>query len=547
MTALVSARGLRVAYDQSRYAVKGVSFDLEPGACVALVGESGSGKSTVARSLLGVAGRTASVEAEALTVAGADVRGLDDRGWRRIRGRRVGLVLQDALVSLDPLRRVGAEVAEAVREAGTVRGRRAVRERVLDLLRTAGIDDPDRRARQYAHELSGGLRQRALIATALAGDPQVLIADEPTTALDVAVQRQVLDLLAGLKRRGIAVLLVSHDLGVVADIADRILVLSDGEVVEEGTAQEVLEHPRHAYTRRLLAAAPRFDQTAEPEPEPDETAEPPAGAPILEARRLSVSFRSAGEDEPIAALDDVSVGLVQGEVLGVVGESGSGKSTLLRSILAIQRVDDGEVLFEGQPWSSLPEPERRSRRPLMQIVAQDPLSAFDPRYRVRDVLAEPLQAASVPVSQRGERIRGLLADVGLPEEVLARRPLDLSGGQRQRVAIARALAAEPRVLLCDEAVSALDVLIQDQILALLERIRVQRRVSIVFVSHDLAVVRRISDRIVVMRHGRVLEQGPARRIWARPEHAYTRELIAHARGVDGAARGVRADDAGEAR
>ncbi|HEY0188120.1 MAG TPA: ABC transporter ATP-binding protein [Cellulomonas sp.] len=523
MSALVRVRDLAVTYDSPDgpvHAVRGVSFDVEPGRCVALVGESGSGKSTVARALLGLAGEAARVTATELVVDGADGLGLDERGWRRLRGDRIGLVLQDALQSLDPLRSVAAEVGEALGAHHRL-PRRQRRSRVLELLADAGIPDPERRARQHAHELSGGLRQRALIATGVAGDPRVLVADEPTTALDVSVQRQVLDLLGRLTAEGLGLVLVSHDLAVVAEVADHVLVLRDGEVVEEGDPRRILRTPQHPYTQALVAALP----TAGPVEREDER--PASEPPVLAADQLDVRYRLPGRRE-LVALTDVSVAVRRGRTLGVVGESGSGKSTLLRVLLALQEPDRGRVTLDGAPWSGIPERDRRERRPRVQIVAQDPLGAFDPRWDVRRLLTEALvgDRARLSGAERDRVLAGALDDVGLGVELIGRSPLDLSGGQRQRVAIARALLAQPDVLLCDEAVSALDVLVQAQVLDLLGRLRREHDLAIVFVSHDLAVVRQVSDDVVVLCEGRVVERGPVAQVWQQPQHPYTRRLLA---------------------
>jgi peptide/nickel transport system ATP-binding protein len=522
MTTVLSVRDLALTYAGPTGpvpAVRGVSFDLEPGRCLALVGESGSGKSTIARALLGLAGPAATVTATELTVDGEDGLTLTEAGWRRVRGDRVGLVLQDALQSLDPLRSVSREVAEAL-TAHRRMPRRERRRRVLELLRAAGIPDPEQRARQHAHELSGGLRQRALIATAIAAGPRVLIADEPTTALDVTVQRQVLDLLGGLTADGMALVLVSHDLAVVAEIADHVLVLRDGEVVEEGPPRRILHDPRHPYTRALVAALP---VDAPPAREAEDRPEPP----VLAAERVSVTYHRPGGGR-LTALDDVSVRVERGRTLGVVGESGSGKSTLLRVLLGLQEPDRGEVTLDGAAWSGVPERARRPRRPRMQIVAQDPLAAFDPRWTVHRLLGEALtgERAALRGPARREVLVGALTDVGLGPDLLDRYPIALSGGQRQRVAIARALVAEPEVLVCDEAVSALDVLVQDQVLALLARLQRERGLALVFVSHDLAVIRQISDEVVVLREGRVVERGPVQTVWDHPAHPYTRRLLA---------------------
>ncbi|GAB6899279.1 ATP-binding cassette domain-containing protein [Kineosporia succinea] len=485
-------------------AVGGVDLTVHPGTCVALVGESGSGKSTIARSVLGLNDRAARVTSKTFTINSEDASVWKERDWRRVRGRFAGLVLQDALVSLDPLRSVRREVTEAVRAGGTAR--RQAPAWAETLLRDVGFPDPARRSRQFAHQLSGGLRQRALIASALGGSPRLLVADEPTTALDVSVQKQVLDLLARQRDEGLGILLVSHDLAAVAGIADHVIVLRHGQVVEQGPPATLLRSPEQPYVRELVEAIPRLHHR------PDRPVPADGDHVVLQADSISVRYQD------FTALDDVSLSLARGRTVGVVGQSGSGKSTLLRVLLATQEPQAGTVRLDGEPWSGIPEKARRARRRRLQVVPQDPLSSFDPRWTVRQILAEALAPGTDPVEA--------LSAVSLPAEVLGRRPLELSGGQRQRVAIARALAADPEVLLCDEAVSALDVLVQAQILALLERIRAERGISMVFVSHDLAVVRQVSDEVIVLREGQVVESGPADEVYDRPQHPYTKSLLA---------------------
>ena len=518
-TVLLDVAGLDVRFGRGRrlvHAVRGISLQIRRGECVAIVGESGSGKSVTARTLVGLAGAGARVSAERLALAGTDLRSLSERRWRRIRGRRIGFVFQDALVSLDPLRTVGAEVAEPLRVHRLLPARR-VPERVAELLAEVGIPDPARRARQYPHQLSGGLRQRALIASAVAADPELLVADEPTTALDVTVQAQILDLLQAMQRRGTALLLISHDLAVVARLADRVAVMKDGRIVESGPTADILAAPRHPFTRELIAAVP-----GRKPPPPRPAAVGPA---IIEARGLHKRYLTPGGGE-ILAVRDVSLTLRAGETLAVVGESGSGKSTLGRLLLGLLTPDAGTVHLDGEAWSGVPERLRRPRRRHIGVIQQDPLSSFDPRLTVEQVVGEALRAIGVPAARRRDRVVELLEQVGLGAGVLRRSPARLSGGQRQRVAIARALATGPRVLVCDEPVSALDVSVQAQVLELLTRLRDELGLAMLFISHDLAVVRQIADRVLVMKDGRVVEAGPADEVFTQPSAAYTRELLA---------------------
>ncbi|MEV5745655.1 ABC transporter ATP-binding protein [Microbispora rosea] len=524
---LVAVEDLRVSFPASGVeAVRGVSLSIAPGECVALVGESGSGKSVTARALIGLAGPGAKVRASVFRVGGGDALTFGPREWRRVRGRFAGLVLQDALVSLDPLRTVGAEIAEVLAEHDVV-PRRARPERVRALLEAVGVPDPETRVRQHPHQLSGGLRQRALIASAIAAEPELIIADEPTTALDVTVQAQILRLLADRKAAGTALLMISHDLAVVAAVAGRVLVMKDGLVVEEGPAREVLTTPRHDYTRALLAAVPSaprpstssVSSVSSASAVPRRPDGPPAPrGPVLAATGLSVAYGSR------RAVDGVSFRLYAGETLGVVGESGSGKTTLARLALGLLTPDAGEVSLRGAPWSGLPERRRRPLRPAVQVIAQNPLDSFDPRHTVGRLVADPLSA--LPRRRRRDRAVELLGRVGLPPELLGRRPRELSGGQRQRVAIARALASRPEVLICDEPVSALDVSIQAQVLGLLAEIQAEDGTALLFISHDLGVVRHLSDRVLVMKDGRVVEEGDAGEVFHHPRHAYTKELLA---------------------
>ena len=532
------------------HAVRGVDLSIRPGEAVGIVGESGSGKSVTARTLVGLTGGNHRIEADRLEVVGHDARSLSDEQWRAIRGRRIGLVLQDALTSLDPLRTIGKEIAETLRLTGVInderraaglgrlRGpaaRRAERERAIELLEEVGVPEPELRVDQYPHELSGGLRQRALIASAIAGRPDLIIADEPTTALDVTVQAQVLDVLASRRATGAALLLISHDLAVVGQVCDRILVMKDGAVVESGTSREVLTSPRHPYTRRLLAAVPsaasRGGLLASTGRAPRRENWPPPGgtAPILVGRGLVKDFPGPGGTVR-RAVDHVDVEVLPGQTLGVVGESGSGKSTLARLLIALAEPDEGGIDLDGQPWSPLADRRRRSRRRRIQIISQDPISSFDPRYTVREVISEPLRS---PAGSRrrlsgeaiAQRVRRAGELVGLPLERLDVSPRALSGGQRQRVAIARALVTEPDVVIADEAVSALDVSIQAQILDLLVDLRARTGAAIIFISHDLGVVHHLADDVLVMKDGRVVESGDVDEVFRNPSHPYTRLLL----------------------
>ncbi len=485
--------GLRVVLPGTGDVLRGVDLEVKPGELVAVVGSSGAGKSVLARTLLGFTQDQAgaSVAAARFEVAGRDMRRAGRRGWRGMRGRDVALVLQDALQSLDPLRTIEAEVGETLALRRVPRPLR--RARVLEALSDAGLPEPETLLARRSGELSGGMRQRALIASAMVGGANILIADEPTTALDATVAVHVLDLLSRIRDEGRAVLLISHDLAAVARVADRVAVLEDGAVVETGPTAQVLSAPRHAATRALLAASPRG---------PKSIAAQPAGRVLLSAEGVGRAYRS------VTALTDVDLRIRAGEVIGVVGASGSGKTTLARLLMGAEHPDTGTITLA-------------TPAPRIRLVPQDPLGSFDPRWSVERILT----ASSAPDAPTP---RGLLERVGLDPTLLRRRPATLSGGQRQRLAIARALAASPDVLVCDEPVSALDVATQAGILELILTLPATTGAAVVFISHDLAVIRRVSDRVLVMSAGRVVEEGPTEAVFSGAQHPFTRELIAAA-------------------
>jgi peptide/nickel transport system ATP-binding protein len=534
---LVEVEGLRVRFGarDAIPVVDGVSFTLDRGECLALVGESGSGKSVTSRTLVGLTGAGSIVEAERLRFDGEDSAKFSGNTWRRVRGGRIGFVMQDALSSLDSLRPVGREIAEPLRlhEPLTKKQREA---KVLELLTSVGVPEPGFRATQYPHELSGGLRQRALIASAIACDPELIIADEPTTALDATVAAQVIALLSELKTANRGLLVISHDLAVVSRLADRVAVMKAGRIVEQGTTEQVLRDPQHAYTRELLAAVPSAaSRSSRLSPATPVTVHkgssvtgrerPVAGTVLIEAEGLQKSFK--GQDGVVRkAVDDVSFTLAAGETVGIVGESGSGKTTTARIVLGLETAEAGVVKLRGRPWSSLLPKEQRAERRHMQVIYQDPLASFDPRYTVERVLSEALQVAGFDRGPaRRARLRELLELVQLDEAMLARRPIEMSGGQRQRIAIARALAPEPEVIVCDEPVSALDVSVQARILDLLGDLQRELGLAYLFISHDLGVIHHLSDRVLVMKDGAVVESGAVEEIFERPEHPYTQTLL----------------------
>ncbi|WP_285728065.1 dipeptide ABC transporter ATP-binding protein [Psychromicrobium xiongbiense] len=540
---VLKVRGLTVDYHSGGkvfHAVRGIDFEVPSGEVVALVGESGSGKSTVSASLirrLPVGGKQVSGE---ILFRDLNLSTAKERVLRQVRGGRIGFVPQDPSNSLNPLMKVGEQIAEALR---LHRGldKQAAAERAVQILDEVGIAQPAARAMQYPHELSGGMRQRVLIGIAWSCEPELVIADEPTSALDVTVQRQVLDRMERLAaEHNTAVLLVTHDLAVAADRASRVLVMHQGKIVESGTSAEVLSNPQHEYTRRLVAAAPGLNSgriTASVACSSADSVAAAAGASvgaassILRVENLSKTYTLAG-GVALRAVDDVSFDLLRGQTLSIVGESGSGKTTTARIAARIIGADSGRVFFDGQDVTAAKGEQLRQLRRRVQVVYQNPFGSLDPLMSLGRIIAEPLRAFGVGnrASQR-QAAAQLLDKVQLPADFVSRRPAQLSGGQRQRVAIARALALTPDLILLDEPVSALDVSVQEQILQLLVDLQAEFGLSYLFISHDLGAVRQISDQVVVMQTGRVVEAGQAEELLSAPREEYTRELL---RAVPGA-------------
>ena len=522
---LLEIAELRVAFGGTEV-VHGVGLRVLPGERVAVVGGSGSGKSTTAHAVLGLLPGGGRVTGGRILLRGEDVTHAGEARLRRLRGREVGLVPQDPMSNLNPVLRVGRQVAETLVVHGKA-SRREAPSRAVEILAQVGLPEPARQARQYPHEFSGGMRQRVLIAIALACRPVLLIADEPTSALDVTVQQQILDRLDTLTRElGTAMLLVTHDLGLAAERADRVVVLAEGRVVESGPTRDVLTAPRHEYTRRLVAAAPSI--AAGSASGPARAAETPTGPPpVLALQGVSKEYPGRGRGGPLRVVDDVSFEVSRGRTTSVVGESGSGKTTVARMVLGLVPVSSGTIRLDGDDIVGMRGPRLRAARRAMQPVFQDPYGSLDPMFSVERLVAEPLRIFGVgDRTARAARVRELLDQVALPATTAQQFPNELSGGQRQRVAIARALALDPALVVCDEAVSALDVLVQDQILRLLRTLQEQLGVSYLFISHDLAVVREISHDVVVMRQGRVVEQGPVEQVLGSPSTPYTRQLLA---------------------
>ncbi|MEU9061463.1 ABC transporter ATP-binding protein [Streptomyces sp. NPDC048430] len=527
-TPLVQVEDLTIDFGTVR-AVDGLSFTLEAGAALGVVGESGSGKSASASALLGLHRGTGARVTGTVRVAGTDVGAADEAALRALRGAKAAMVFQDPLSSLDPYYTVGDQIAEVYRVHNSA-SRRAARARAVEVLDRVGIPDAARRARSRPHEFSGGMRQRALIAMALACEPRLIVADEPTTALDVTVQAQILDLLHDLRREtGMGLLLVTHDVGVAAESVDDVLVMQHGRAVERGPVTEVLGAPRQPYTRELLASVPRIDEKRAGVPGPRTV--PQDAVPLLEADGLRREFgRGSGR---VTAVDGVSLTVHAGETLGIVGESGSGKTTLGRMLVRLTDPTAGRLRYGGRDIGSLPERDLRPFRRELQMVFQDPVASLNPRRSIGESVADPLRAAGETDETRiRDRVRELLERVGLDADRYERYPHEFSGGQRQRIGVARALAAEPKLIVCDEPVSALDVTTQAQVIALLAELQRELSIGLVFIAHDLAVVRQVSDRVAVMRQGRIVEQGVVDEVYGSPQDPYTKQLLAAVPALD---------------
>ena len=524
-SASVAIKNLKIALppgSERPYAVDGVSFDLVAGEIVCVVGESGSGKSMCAHALMGLLPDTVATEGGEIAFEGRNLLGCGEDDWHDIRGRRIAMVFQEPMTALNPLMRIGDQMMEMFEAHGLLTPRER-RDRALALAREVGLPDPERIVRAYPHQLSGGQRQRAMIAMALALEPAVLVADEPTTALDVTTQAQILKLIRDLqRRRNMAVMFITHDFGVVADIADRVVVLRHGQVVEQGSAAEVLGRPEHTYTKALLAAVPSMH--------------PPARAPLgdrakaVEVIGLDKTYVTSGgwfrPDRKVQAANAVSFDILKGETLGLVGESGSGKSSVARLVMRLIESDRGSVRLGDVDLMGLGQRSLRRQRHRIQMIFQDPFASLNPRRKVGSIISDgPIANGTAPHVAR-QRTRELLALVGLDAGAMERYPHEFSGGQRQRIGIARALALDPEVIVADEAVSALDVSVQAQVLALLEDLKARLGLSMLFITHDLRVAAQICDRIAVMQRGVIVELKPTAALFAAPEHPYTRELLA---------------------
>ncbi|WP_246264458.1 dipeptide ABC transporter ATP-binding protein [Acrocarpospora pleiomorpha] len=521
---MLRIEGLHVGYGRHPVVVD-AGIEVQPGEVVAIVGESGSGKTTLANAVAGLLPAAGAITSGRITLDGHDLVAASERQWRSIRGRVLGVVPQDPGVSLNPVERVGSQVAEVLQIHGLASGR-AARRRAVELLAEAGLSMPAARARQFPHELSGGMCQRVLIAIALAARPRLLIADEPTSALDVTVQRRVLDHLGDLTREfGTAVLLITHDLAVAADRAARLVVMSQGRIVETGSTDQVLRAPQHPYTRRLISSAPSLTMV-QPRRRTDDS--PAPRTPVVAASQLVKAYPSIedGRRRMTPVVADVTFDISPGETFAIVGESGSGKTTTARMVMGLTRPTGGTVTVNGVEIGTLPPKQARAARRGIQMIYQNPYASLDPRFTVSDIIQEPLRAFGIgDRTQRRRRVAELVERVALPAHVLDRRPDQLSGGQRQRVAIARALALDPTIVVCDEPTSALDVTVQAQILELLLDLQRDLGTAYLFISHDLAVVRQVADRVAVMHNGRIVDQGATDTVFDNPASTYTRELL----------------------
>lgn len=537
---LLELKDLKISFTSSTGvvdAVRGVNLTIYPGQSVAIVGESGSGKSTTAMAVIGLLPGTGKVTGGTILFNGKDITGLSDKEMQHYRGSDIGLVPQDPMSNLNPVWSIGTQVKESLRANNVVEGSEA-NKRVVELLQEAGLDDAERRAKQYPHEFSGGMRQRALIGIGLAARPKLLIADEPTSALDVTVQRRILDHLEGLTHElGTAVLFITHDLGLAAERASHLVVMHRGRVVESGPSLDILRDPQHPYTQRLVKAAPslasaRIQSAQERGIESSELLAGKAEASdeeVIRVENLTKEFDIRGEKgakKKLLAVDDVSFSLRKGSTLALVGESGSGKSTVANMVLNLLDPTSGKVFYKGTDLSTLGSHELFEMRRKLQVVFQNPYGSLDPMYSIYRCIEEPLVVHKTGNrKEREARVAELLDMVAMPRSTMRRYPNELSGGQRQRIAVARALALNPEVIVLDEAVSALDVLVQNQILQLLAGLQEELDLSYLFITHDLAVVRQTADDVAVMRQGKLVESGTVDEIFANPTESYTRDLI----------------------
>ena len=556
MNELLEIVGLDVSFPSQHgttYAVRDVSINLKPGEVLGVVGESGAGKSTIGNAVINLLEPPGKITNGKVLFQGENISGLDDKEMRDIRGQKIGMIFQDPLTSLNPLMTIGTQLLETITKTTKLAGNAAFK-KAIELLEAVGIEQPVARFRAYPHEFSGGMRQRVVIALALAGDPDLIIADEPTTALDVSIQEQILELIRVLcRKRKLGVIIITHDIGVIANIADRVAVMYDGSVVETGKARQILMAPKHQYTKSLIAAVPRGDIKFERFKSVDyiEGGKQAYKSIDVEQHWLGEKVRKNSADKAISieglnkkflikkavfernrvylnAVKDVTFSVEEGETFGLVGESGSGKSTIARLIVGLSKVDRGSIQIFGQEVSNKRKDQKviAAQRDL-QMIFQDPYSSLNARMRVQDIIAEPIRYYRTASSDREtlQIVRDLLDHVGLGATAMLKYPHEFSGGQRQRISIARALASRPKILICDEPTSALDVSVQAHILNLLKDLQDELRLTMLFISHDLPVIRQMCDKVAVMRHGAICEIATTGNLFDAPNHEYSKHLL----------------------
>ncbi|MDQ0661005.1 peptide/nickel transport system ATP-binding protein [Paenibacillus sp. W2I17] len=530
MEPLLKVNDLSVSFHSGEsefQAVREVSFEVRKGETLGIVGESGSGKSVTARSIMRLlASPPSQMKNGEILFKGVDLANKTQKEMESIRGRDIGMIFQDPMSSLNPTIKVGKQISESLIKHQKV-SKREAKKQAIAMMERVGITRSEIRYNQYPHEFSGGMRQRVMIGIALACRPELLIADEPTTALDVTIQAQILSLMKDMQDQlGTSIILITHDLGVVAGMCDRVVVMKEGQIVETGTTTEIFANPKHPYTIRLLNALPRLDQKKKPKPVSLVPRDLEDDQPLLEVKSLRQHF-NLGKGNTLKAVNDISFHIRQGETLGVVGESGSGKSTTGRAILRLHEPTGGDVLFKGVPLNRLSASEMKTMRRHMQIIFQDPYASLNPKMRIMDIIGEALDIHQLAgtASQREKRVEELLEMVGLDPTHAQRYPHEFSGGQRQRIGIARALAVEPEFIVCDEPLSALDVSIQAQIVQLLEELQQRLGLTYLFIAHDLSMVKHISDRVAVMYNGKIVELAESEELYSNPQHAYTKALL----------------------
>lgn len=522
---ILEVDNLQVSYGETPV-LDGVSFTLLPGERLAIVGESGSGKSTTVSAVLNLLPGSGRVTGGNIRFRGEDITNANDSTMRPLRGTKIALIPQDPMSSLNPTMRVGNQIADTLRAHGET-DKNHIERTVVRLMEESGIPDAEKKRHQYPHEFSGGMRQRILIAIALAGKPDLIIADEPTSALDVTVQKQILDHLETLvEERGTSLLFITHDLGVASDRTDTVLVMKNGRVIERGNPESVLQAPQETYTQSLVAAAPTLKTAREVTREGSDSVDEAARPAMVSVENLSKIYKLRARREEIKAVDDVSFSVPEGEMTAVIGESGSGKSTIAKILLGLEKASSGQVQIAGHSLDSKNRTERKLIRRLTQPVFQDPYSSLNPTWSIGAIIAEPLRTFRIgDRNSRIRRVHELLDHVALPKTSADKYPSELSGGQRQRVAIARALASSPDLLVCDEAVSALDVLVQEQIMELLKNLQKELGQTSLFITHDLSVVSNYAESTVVLRRGQIVEQGPTDNLISSPESDYTKSLL----------------------